>query len=133
MTTTEQLFLGVLALVLLASGLLVIWVATATASGRIGRNAFAGIRTGSTLASDEAWLAAHRRTKRPTILAGLLLIVCALLVFVPMSLEALTVSVIAVCLMVLACGIYGAVVGSAAARAVTEAVADGEARETTGR
>lgn len=129
--------LGVLAFVLLASGLLIIWVATVTASGRLGRNALAGIRTASTLASDEAWLAAHRRAKRPTILAGLLLRVGALLVLAPMALDALTVSamavgVIAACVLVLACGIYGAVVGSAAARAATEAAADGKAREVSG-
>ena len=67
-----------IAVMLGASGFVVIWVARVTASGRMGRNGWAGIRTPSTMASDEAWLAAHRAGRRMTELAGWSLVAAGL-------------------------------------------------------
>ncbi|MEM7338392.1 MAG: SdpI family protein [Actinomycetota bacterium] len=47
------------AAVLVAAGIGVYVIAARTASGRIGRNNYAGIRTPATMSSDEAWLAGH--------------------------------------------------------------------------
>lgn len=41
------------------SGLLVMWLAGRMAAGRFKRNKWAGIRTPSTMKSDEAWAVAH--------------------------------------------------------------------------
>lgn len=60
----------ILALIMVGSGGLLIYVARATASGRIGRNAYFGIRTTATMNSDDAWLAAHRAGRTPTEAAG---------------------------------------------------------------
>lgn len=67
----EMLGVRLLMLVtLVGAGAAVIWAARAAATGRLRRNQFAGIRTPSTLASDEAWLAAHRVARVPTEVAG---------------------------------------------------------------
>lgn len=46
---------------LILAGTGALWgITAAAASGRLARNGWAGIRIGSTMASDEAWLAGHR-------------------------------------------------------------------------
>ncbi|BCJ70259.1 SdpI family protein [Polymorphospora rubra] len=60
----------ILAVVMALSGALIVWAARATASGRLGRNEAVGIRTASTLSSDQAWLAAHRAARSVTEAAG---------------------------------------------------------------
>ena len=50
----------VLAAVLLGSGVVMTWIGRKAQRGTLKRNAWAGIRTKSTTASDEAWEAAHR-------------------------------------------------------------------------
>ena len=50
----------VLAIVLIGSGVALTWVGRKAVRGTLRRNAWAGIRTKSTTASDEAWDAAHR-------------------------------------------------------------------------
>lgn len=57
-----------IAVVMLAAAIVVAVVTVRTADGRIGRNQIAGVRTTATLASDEAWHAAHRAARRPTLL-----------------------------------------------------------------
>lgn len=57
-------------LMMISSGWLVIWVARKTASGELGRNSWAGVRTRTTRGSDEAWLAAHQAAESSTVLGG---------------------------------------------------------------
>ncbi|SEE91508.1 SdpI family protein [Jiangella alba] len=71
-----------LAAIVAASGAAIVWMARATASGRLRRNYWAGIRTQATLASDDAWLAAHRAARPATEAGGWAAVVAALAVFV---------------------------------------------------
>jgi len=106
-----------LALVMSGSGVLLFWVARAAARGRLRRNMVAGIRTRATLASDEAWLAAHRRAERPTRLAGWASIVTGLCAFVPADLEGLVWVVLLIgTAVMLGLVVYGAKLGHDAAR-----------------
>ena len=110
----------VLGAVMAGSGVLLVWMARATAGGRLGRNPVAGIRLPSTLASDSAWLAAHRRAERPTVGAGAVAIASAVPAVLPVPLEVLLVSVLVGCLAMLALALYGAAVGSRAAIAAED-------------
>lgn len=105
----------VLFVVMLGSGLLLLWMARAAASGRLKRNRFAGIRVPSTMASDEAWLAAHIRAKRPTMYAGYASIGCALFALLPVPAVALAAGVLAASFAMVGFVLYGARVGSRAA------------------
>lgn len=109
---------AVLAVVMALSGVLMIWMARATASGRLGRNDVAGIRTPATLASDEAWLAAHRRARRSNEVGGLVALVTAALAFVPLPVPVVGAAVLVACLVMLAVVLHGARVGARAARQV---------------
>jgi hypothetical protein len=60
-------------LLLVASGICVWIVAERTADGRIRRSSSAGIRTRSTKASDQAWVAGHRAAKQAAQVAAALL------------------------------------------------------------
>jgi len=111
-----------LALVMSGSGVLLFWVARAAARGRLRRNMVAGIRTRATLASDEAWIAAHRRAEGPSRAAGVVAIVTGLAFFLPVRAEVLSAIVIGGCLVTLALVLYGAKVGGDAAREVAEGV-----------
>lgn len=106
----------VLAVTLGGSGILLLWLARATVSGRLGRNQIAGIRTGASLASDEAWLAAHRRAERPTRAAGIAAIAFAMCVFLPVAIEIVVLIIVLGLLVMLGLVLYGAKVGSDAAR-----------------
>ncbi len=59
-----------LVLSLAVGGAVLVWVARAGASGRLRRNELVGIRTQASLASDEAWAAAHRAGARWTEVGG---------------------------------------------------------------
>lgn len=61
---------GILAVVMIGSGLLVIGIARRAADGRTGRNPVAGIRTKATMSSDEAWDAAHAAGLQLTVIGG---------------------------------------------------------------
>ena len=115
----EILARGVLAIVMVGAGVLQLWMATATASGRLGRNQIAGIRIPATLASDEAWLAGHRRAKRSAQYAGWCAIVTGLLAFTPLETWLVVVSVLVGSVAMLVFVLYGASVGGRAARAAT--------------
>ncbi|WP_424467022.1 SdpI family protein [Pseudoclavibacter helvolus] len=108
----------VLAIVMLASGLLVMWMAQAAASGQLKRNDLAGIRTPSTMSSEVAWSAAHVRSKRPTMIAGIFALVTGLIVLFPLSGPAMIVVVLAGCAALLGFVLYGARVGIRAAKDV---------------
>ncbi|UFU02053.1 SdpI family protein [Ruania suaedae] len=75
MTAADSAALSATGLLLVAAGVAIVVVARRAAQGRIGRNQIAGIRTAATLASDEAWLAAHRAGEPLMRLGGWL---CAL-------------------------------------------------------
>lgn len=110
----------VLAIVMAGSGLLVMWMAQAAASGQLRRNDIAGIRTPSTTSSDVAWLAAHVRSKRATMTAGILALVTGLVVLIPMPSPVMIGVVMAGCLALLGFVLYGARVGVRAAKQVGE-------------
>lgn len=101
--------------VMTGSGVLLVWTARATASGRLRRNQFAGIRVPSTMASDEAWLAAHVRAKRPTMIAGFTSMASAVFALLPVTPAVLVTGVLLGCLALLGLVLYGARVGSRAA------------------
>lgn len=105
----------VMFVVMMGSGVLLMWMARAAASGRLKRNSIAGIRTPSTMLSDETWLAAHVRAKRPTILAGIAAVATGLIALVPMPEVALATTVLVGCAVILGFVLYGARVGSRAA------------------
>ncbi|QEV99444.1 SdpI family protein [Microbacterium caowuchunii] len=105
----------VLFVLLLGAGILLIWLARSAASGRLKRNPLAGIRLPSTMATDEAWLAAHVRAKRPTVWAGCTFLATAAFVLLPVSDPVLSVGVLLGCLIVLVMVIHAARVGVRAA------------------
>ncbi|MFO6451442.1 MULTISPECIES: SdpI family protein [unclassified Aeromicrobium] len=110
----------VLFVVMAGAGVLLIWMARAAASGRLRRNALAGIRTPSTMASDEAWLAAHQRAERPTQAAGAASLLVAVVMLTPVSETAMFVAVMLGAAAMLVLVIHGAVVGGRAARALDD-------------
>lgn len=105
----------VLLVVLVGAGVLIVWMARATASGRLKRNQFAGIRLPSTMASDSAWLAAHVRAKGPTEIAGFTAIAMGVFALLPFPLPVLTTGLMAGCVVMLGLVLYGAGVGARAA------------------
>ena len=111
---------AVLAVVMTLSGVLMIWMARATASGRLGRNHISGIRTPATLASDEAWLAAHRRARRSNEVGGVVAFATAALAFLPLPVPVVGAAVLVACLVLLAVVLHGARVGARAARDSTD-------------
>nr|WP_281360248.1 SdpI family protein [Isoptericola halotolerans] len=102
------------------SGALLLWTARAAASGRLRRNQYAGIRVPSTMASEEAWLAAHVRARRPTMCAGYSSLGSAMLAVLPVSVPVLVVGVLLGCFAMLGFVLYGARVGSRAAAEVSK-------------
>jgi uncharacterized membrane protein len=107
----------VVLVVMAGSGVLLVWVARATASGRLKRNPIAGLRLPSTMVSDEAWLAAHVRAKRSTMLAGFASMASGLFALVPVTVPVLAAAVLLGCVAMIGFVLYGARVG---ARAATE-------------
>jgi len=105
----------VLLVVLVGAGVLIVWMARATASGRLKRNQFAGIRLSSTMASDSAWLAAHVRAKRPTEIAGFTAMATGVFALLPVAPPVLATGLILGCLAMLGFVLYGAGVGARAA------------------
>lgn len=111
----------VLVLTMPGSGVLLIWMARAAASGRLGRNSFAGIRLATTMASDEAWLVAHQRAKRPTQWAGWCAIASGAPAVLPVGMPIVVGAVLVGALVMLAFVLYAAAVGSHAARNLGDA------------
>lgn len=109
----------VLFVAMLGTGVLLIWMARAAASGRLKRNDLAGIRIPSTMASDEAWLAAHARAERPTIYAGMVSAASGIFALLPLPLAAVAIGVLVSASIMLALVLYGARTGGKAATAVT--------------
>ena len=57
-------------MVLIVAGTGIVAVAWAAAAGRLKRNWIAGLRLRSTMRSDSAWLAAHRKARVPFVATG---------------------------------------------------------------
>ncbi|SKB04694.1 SdpI/YhfL protein family protein [Aeromicrobium choanae] len=110
---------AVVGLVMLGVAALLWWMARAAAAGRLERNALVGIRTPSTMASDEAWLAAHQRAERPTKAAAITSAAVAAACLLPMPEAALITVVLGGCAAILGLAIHAAVVGGRAARATS--------------
>lgn len=100
------------------AGAAVVWASRAAASGRLKRNPYAGIRTPSTMVSDEAWTTAHRAGSRTMQIGGYCSILTGFSALAPLSETWLTVlgSVGAACL--LGFTLVGAWIGVRAARSV---------------
>ncbi|MBO2453965.1 SdpI family protein [Actinomadura barringtoniae] len=64
--------------IIVLAGVMIAVVGRRTGQGKLGRNRKAGIRTATTLASDEAWLTVHRAAEPWTIAGGLAMIICGL-------------------------------------------------------
>lgn len=124
----------VLGAALVGSGVLVRSVSRRAADGALGPNAVAGIRTKATMASEEAWLAAHRAGLRDSLLAGSVSIVGGVVILVLAPVMAVAgvgspdryaavagIGAMLVTLGLLGLVIRGAVVGHRAAKAVGEA------------
>ncbi|MFC7430443.1 MULTISPECIES: SdpI family protein [unclassified Agrococcus] len=103
--------------VVLASGLLLRWMAGAAASGRLGRDPIAGIRTRATLASDAAWRAAHRRADGLTRAAGWCSIGAGATALVPLPMSVVIAVVLLGTTGMIVLALRAAVVGRHAARA----------------
>ncbi len=95
-----------------------IWMGQAAASGRLSRNRLAGIRIPSTMASEEAWRAAHIRARVPIVSSGYAAFACAIFALLPVSMPAVMTGISVGCAVMVGLVLYGAVVGSRAARAV---------------
>lgn len=109
----------VLAAVMIAAGGVIVWTARAAAAGRLERNYWAGIRTRTTLASDDAWLAAHRAARAPVEAGGWGAVAAGVVVlFMPADPEAaIPLTVIAGAVVMLAGVLVGAWRGVRAAKA----------------
>lgn len=124
------IIMGLVGVAMVFTGWLVIWTAQRAADGKMGRNAIAGIRTKTTRASDEAWMAAHTAGLKPTRLAGWATIasgVAAVVIGVAFSdsdaqraMSIWTVAIFIGCMVLLGFSGYGAWKGHQAAKAVNE-------------
>lgn len=79
-----------LSLTFVIAGAVIAWTSRAAASGRLRRNAYLGIRTPTTMYSDDAWSTAHRVSKPWTAIGGGLAILAGLGALVPMPESMLT-------------------------------------------
>lgn len=95
-------------------------MARAAATGRLRRNRFAGLRIPSTMASDEAWLAAHIRAQPLIIAAGIVSLVYGLSAFLPMSIMVVALGALVACMVMLGLMVYATVVGGQVAKLVAE-------------
>lgn len=114
--TEEILVRALLVVVMAGSGVALIWMARATASGRLGRNQLAGIRLPATMASDEAWLVAHQAARRPTERAGWCALASAVPGVLPVSIPVVTISVMVGCVAMLVFVLRGAALGTRAVK-----------------
>ncbi len=101
--------------VMAGAGLSLMWIARSAASGKLKRNAVAGIRTRKTMASEEAWRAAHVRAKTPTLIAGIVSLLGGVAALLPIGVGAMMTAVMVATGITFVLVIYGAVVGGRAA------------------
>lgn len=105
---------------MVGAGILLICMANAAASGRLKRNQLAGIQSPSTMASEEAWLAAHVRARCATVYAGVVSVLGGAFALLPVPMPVVTIGVLVAAVGMLGFVLFGARVGSAAARTVSE-------------
>ncbi|WP_221583516.1 SdpI family protein [Microbacterium sp. G2-8] len=117
MTTEDLLGRASIFLCMTGSGLLILWMASATASGRLKRNPFAGIRTPVVMDSEETWRIAHVRAKRDNQRAGIAALAAGLFALVPVPIAVIAVGALVGAVIMLAFVLHGARVGGNAARA----------------
>ncbi|MFC3849672.1 SdpI family protein [Corynebacterium hansenii] len=101
--------------VMAGAGLSLMWIARSAASGKLKRNTVAGIRTRKTMASEEAWRAAHVRAKTPTLVAGIVSLLGGVAALLPIGVGAMMTAVMVATGITFVLVIYGAVVGGRAA------------------
>ena len=121
--TEELVAVLVVALVMGGAALLVRAVGRAAARGRLGPNQVGGMRTPATMASPEAWRAAHQAAlpwSERTAMACLLLTAVAVAVAVAGYPDWGFGLVLAAALVMLAGTVYGAVVGHRVAKQVRD-------------
>jgi len=63
------------AVVIVLAGLLIVWLAIRSWQGRLSRNYIAGVRTPSTMRSDEAFRVANKAAAPFSLVSGLLFVV----------------------------------------------------------
>jgi len=73
------LLIVLISALLLGSAGLSIWIAKRTASGALGPNGWAGIRTKATRRSSEAWLAGHKAAEKLMVAGGLVMVVSTII------------------------------------------------------
>lgn len=106
----------VVGLVMIAAGVLVGAAGVLGRLDRLPRNGLVGIRTPSTLASDEAWHRAHRAAWLPTLLAGLVAVLAGLAAALVSSENAVAAVTLTGAGLLLVLVVLAGVVGSRAAR-----------------
>ena len=110
--------IAVLTPTLVAAGLLLMWIGRKASTGTLQRNWVAGIRTTTTLASDEAWMAAHVAGGPAMTWAGVASVLAGLALLVRPSDAVGLVIVLAGTGVMLALVVVSAVKGQRAARAI---------------
>lgn len=119
---TENDIVGLVMFAVMAgAGLMLIWMARAAASGKLKRNSVAGIRTRKTMASEEAWRAAHVRAKTPTLIAGVVSFIGGVIALLPIGMGAIMFAVMVATGVTFALVVYGAIIGGRAADEVISA------------
>jgi uncharacterized membrane protein len=104
------------AIVLVLAGLVVVWLAIRSWQGRLSRNYVAGVRTPSTMRSDEAFRIANKVAAPFSLVGGLLFVVTgvvAAIVPVRAATAVLSAGVVIACVVL----VVGGVMGVRAARA----------------
>ena len=107
--------------VMAGAGLMLIWMARAAASGKLKRNSIAGIRTSKTMASEEAWRAAHVRTKTLTMIAGAVSLIGGVIALLPIGIGPMMFAVMVATGITFGLVTYTAIIGGRAADEVTSA------------
>ena len=107
--------------VMAGAGLMLIWMARAAASGTLKRNSIAGLRTSKTMASEEAWRAAHVRTKTLTMIAGAVSLIGGVVALLPIGLGPMMFAVMVAPGITFGLVTYTAIIGGRAADEVTPA------------
>lgn len=120
MGTADILVRALLVVVMVGGGAAVIGTTRAAASGRLRRNGWSGIRLPSTLASEEAWAAAHRAGRMPMELSGWALLLGAIAPAVSAAMVTITLGVLSAAAAALGLMLWGAALGVRAARAVAK-------------
>jgi uncharacterized membrane protein len=104
------------AIVLVLAGLVIVWVAIRSWQGRLSRNYVAGVRTPSTMRSDEAFRIANKVAAPFTLVAGLLFAVTGVVAAV-LPLHTATVVLPTGVVIAAVVAVIGGVMGVRAARA----------------